>query len=55
MDTLEGESPGSSNGRVLCPVCRAGRLTECQGVVLCARGDLRLDLRTEGLTLDDVR
>ena len=49
MEQLETGSRG-----VPCPICRVGMLTEHAGVVLCPRGDLRLDLRMEGLTLEDV-
>ena len=54
MDALE-EGPPPGAARVPCPLCREGRLGERHGVVLCSRGDLRLDLRAEGLTLNDVR
>lgn len=45
----------STSCPIPCPVCRNGHLTEHNGVVLCSSGDLRMDLRVEGLTLDDVR
>ena len=44
-----------SSGGVQCPLCRSHDLVERNGVVLCPAGDLRLDLRNEGLTLDHVR
>ena len=51
---LHEERPSSSGG-VQCPICRSNDLAERNGVVLCPAGDLRLDLRHEGLTLDHVR
>ncbi|BDA50160.1 hypothetical protein COCOBI_15-2880 [Coccomyxa sp. Obi] len=45
----------STSGRTACPICCEGHLTQHNGVVLCSRGDLRMDLRVEGLTLEDVR
>ena len=44
-----------SSGTVWCPVCHCNGLVERSGVVLCPAGDVRLDLRHEGLTLDHVR
>lgn len=51
---LHEEAPSSSGG-VRCPICRSTDLAERHGIVLCPAGDLRLDLRREGLTLDHVR
>ncbi|EIE23181.1 hypothetical protein COCSUDRAFT_66205 [Coccomyxa subellipsoidea C-169] len=51
---LHAEGP-STSGRIPCPVCRNGHLMEHNGVVLCSGCDLRMDLRVEGLTLDDIR
>ncbi|CAL5222200.1 g4530 [Coccomyxa viridis] len=51
---LHDETPSSSGG-VQCPICRSTDLVERHGVVLCPAGDLRLDLRHEGMTLDHVR
>ena len=51
---MHEESHSSSRG-VQCPLCRSNDLVERNGIVLCPAGDLRLDLRNEGLTLDHVR
>lgn len=40
---------------VLCPLCREKALVQHSGVVLCPAGHLRLDLTTEGLTLNDLQ
>ncbi len=45
----------STSGCISCPICCEGHLTQRNGVLLCSRGDLRMDLRVEGLTLEDVR
>ena len=49
------EESGISSRGVQCPLCRSHDLVERNGVVLCPAGDLRLDLRNEGLILDHVR
>ncbi|KAK9903355.1 hypothetical protein WJX75_003678 [Coccomyxa subellipsoidea] len=54
LEDLQAEDT-SRSCPIPCPVCRNGHLTEHNGVVLCSSGDLRMDLRVEGLTLDDVR
>ncbi len=51
---LHEEGPSCSSV-VACPVCHSSSLIERNGVVLCPAGDVRLDLRHEGLTLDHVR
>ena len=51
---MHEEGP-SCSGAVACPVCHSDGLVERNGVVLCPAGDVRLDLRHEGLTLDHVR
>ena len=51
---MHEEGP-SCFGAVACPVCHSNGLVERNGVVLCPAGDVRLDLRHEGLTLDHVR
>lgn len=51
---MHEEAQGCSHG-VQCPICRNGELVDRNGVVLCPSGDLRLDLRQEGLSLDHVR
>ena len=40
---------------VICPVCCKANLAELQGIIACPRGDVRLDLRTEQLNLQDLR
>ncbi|GAB4819118.1 hypothetical protein N2152v2_006164 [Parachlorella kessleri] len=50
----EGGS-GAQQPAVLCPICRQAYLVEHQGVILCPRQDLRLDVALERLTLEDLR
>ena len=40
---------------MICPVCCKANLAELQGIIACPRGDVRLDLRTEQLNLQDLR
>jgi len=53
VDLHAGEA--GTSGRIQCPVCRNGRLADRNGVLLCSSCALRMDLRFEGLSLEDVR
>ena len=45
----------SAEDSVICPVCWKANLVELQGIIACPSGDLRLDLRTEQVGLQDLR
>lgn len=53
VDLHAGEA--GTSGRIRCPVCRNGCLADRNGVLLCSSCALRMDLRSEGLSLEDVR
>ena len=50
-----GGGSASASQPVLCPFCRQASLVQHHGVILCPRGDLRLDVALEGLGLEDLR
>jgi hypothetical protein len=52
---LRAEGEGQDGPAVLCPVCKDAALVERQGVILCPKKDLRLDISMEGLHLSDLK
>lgn len=47
-------SPGGTPA-VICPICHESGLVQRQGVILCPKRHLRIDIGIEGLGLEDVR
>jgi hypothetical protein len=43
------------DGGVLCPICQRAHLVQLHGVIACPVDRFQLDVRAEGITLDNVR